>query len=64
MGIKIGNNNIIKNSNITERTSIEEKKKWTEQHPILISVIISFSVGFILLFSFWRDIISWLEGMF
>ena len=62
MSIHIGENNIIKNSifNGDER----KKKKWVEKHPVFFSILCSFLVGVILLFSFWQDIVSWLEGIF
>ena len=62
MSIQIGNNNIIKNSTFNE--SEIKKKNWIERHPVLISIAGSFLVGFILLFSFWQDIISYLEEIF
>lgn len=62
MSIHIGDNNIIKNSTFNE---IERKKKnWAERHPVIISIICSFLVGFILLFNFWQEIVLWLEGIF
>lgn len=62
MSIHIGDNNIIKNSIFNGDES--KKKKWVEKHPVFISIICSFLVGVILLFSFWQDIVSWLEGIF
>jgi hypothetical protein len=62
MSIKIGDNNIIKNSSFNNDET--KKKKWPERHPIIISVICSFVVGFMLLFSFWQDIVLWIEGIF
>ncbi len=64
MGIIIGNNNKIKNSIISDGDSSEARKNWVERHPIIINVLISFGVGFLLLFSFWNDIIVFLEGIF
>lgn len=69
MEINIGNNNKFKNVMITEeKSSISEqkvkKKSFTEKHPILVSVCISFVVGVILLFSFWGDVIEFLENLF
>jgi hypothetical protein len=64
MGIFIGEHNRIKNSTIAERINNEvPKKNFIERHPVMVSVITSFVVGFVLLFSFWRDIISWMEGL-
>ena len=62
MSIHIGANNIIKNSIFNGDES--KKKKWVEKHPVFISILCSFLVGVILLFSFWQDIVSWLEGIF
>lgn len=62
MSIHIGDNNIIKNSIFNGDES--KKKKWVEKHPVFISILCSFLVGVILLFSFWQDIVSWLEGIF
>lgn len=64
MGIKIGNNNKIKNSVITEDGCYDIRKNWAERHPIITSILVSFGVGFLLLFSFWNDIITIFEGMF
>ena len=64
MGVFIGENNKIKNSTIAERINNEiPKKNFIERHSVMVSIITSFVVGFILLFSFWRDIISWMEGL-
>ncbi len=65
--ITIGDGNHIKNSKIIAKedncsNDKELQKTFAEKHPILISVIVSFVVGFVLLFSFWKDIIAWIEG--
>lgn len=67
----IGSNNKITNSSIAvniERDGTNEKngrrKSFAEKHPVLISVLVSFVVGFILLFSFWKQIVTWIEGLF
>ena len=64
MGITIGDNNKINNSVITTGECAKSKKNWAERHPIIVSVLASFGVGFLLLFSFWKDIITFLEGLF
>jgi len=73
MKIKIGDNNKIKNSSIghqinlnTDDPSKNDKKSnsFAQRHPILISIIISISVGFILLFSFWGNIVNYIENLF
>ncbi len=64
MGISIGDNNKIKNSTIAENIKNNiPKKNIIERHPVFISVITSFGVGLILLFSFWKDFILWIEGL-
>ena len=54
----------IGNDNTKTITNTEEKKSFASRHPILIGALISLIVGFILMFSFWKDIISWIEGLF
>lgn len=64
MGVNIGNNNKIKDSIIAENVHGEEKKKnWFERHPLLSSLIITVIAGVILLFSFWEDLVNWIEGV-
>ena len=63
MGIIIGDNNVINNSTINEEKMQPTKKNWAERHPVIISALISFVVGFLLLFSFWEDLIMYLEGV-
>ena len=64
MGIFIGENNKIKNSTIAERINNEiPKKNFIERHSVMVSIITSFVVGFVLMISFWHDIISWMEGL-
>lgn len=66
MGIQIGDNNKIKNSIIAEDGEVSkgiQKKGFAERHPILIGLAISLMAGFILMFSFWKDIIGWIENM-
>lgn len=69
MRIKIGDNNKIKNSLIGNQVNINEsnenrthKKTFAEKHPILLSFSISIFVGFVLLFSFWKNIVEYIEG--
>lgn len=68
--VQIGDHNKIKNSNIAGRmqsqpdNNTSAKKKFSERHPILLSVIVGLVTGFILLFSFWQDIVNWIEGLF
>lgn len=61
----IGNGNTISITDTDNQiTNSEEKKSFVSRHPILISALISLIVGFLLLFSFWKDIINWIEGLF
>lgn len=65
--ITIGNNNKIKSSTIVgvmNANGADTPKGFYEKHPVLCSVLISFIVGIILLFSFWDKLISFIEGMF
>lgn len=73
MAINIGSNNIIQNTIIAEESVIAQnsknvlsempqQKSIVDKHPIIWSLIVSFIVGFLLLFSFWRDIVLWIES--
>lgn len=73
MAINIGSNNKIQNSIIADDSVIvqkskdvlqekHQKKSFLDKHPIVCSLIVSFIVGFLLLFSFWRDIVLWIES--
>ena len=67
MGIKIGDNNKIQNSTISEKieTSKEnlEKKTFYERHPVICGFLISLFAGIVLLFPFWGKVVSFLEGL-
>lgn len=66
MAIHIGNGNKIKNTTIAERienSKKEENDSFYNRHPVLCAILISFFVGFLLMFGFWKDIIEFLEGM-
>lgn len=65
MGIKIGDNNKIKNSNIAEKiegTALNEEKRFYDRHPWISGALISLLIGIVLLFSFWKTLITWIEG--
>ena len=68
--IRIGDHNKIKKSNIAGRMGNQTedkaslKKKFFEEHPIFLNIIIGLITGFILLFSFWQNIVDWIEGLF
>ncbi|OME55442.1 hypothetical protein BSK59_13270 [Paenibacillus odorifer] len=73
MSIKIGNNNKIKNSSIGNQVNLKlnENEKndrnnssFALRHPILLSIIISFTTGLVLLFSFWKNAIDFIEKLF
>jgi len=68
MGINIGDNNKIKKTIIVENGDIHapvsEKKGFYEKHPVICSFLISLVAGIAVLFSFWTEIISWIEGWF
>ena len=65
--ITIGSNNKIKNSTIAgiiNANGADTSKGFYEKHPVFCSVLISFLVGLILLFSFWNKVISFIDGLF
>ncbi|MCF7625526.1 hypothetical protein CQ056_28200 [Peribacillus simplex] len=72
MSIKIGDKNKIKNSSIGHQYNFnngsdkepDNKKSFIEKHPIIFSVSMGIITGIIMLFSFWKDVIAWLEGFF
>jgi hypothetical protein len=63
MNIKIGNNNKIKNS-VIGKSNIKNKEGETQKHPIITALATSFVIGFIFLFSFWKDVVSYIEHFF
>ncbi|MFG6116948.1 hypothetical protein ACGTN9_17490 [Halobacillus sp. MO56] len=63
MKISIGDKNKFKNSSIGHHFGPnKDKKNYTDRHPVIISFVVSFLVGFILLFSFWDKVIIWIES--
>jgi len=68
MSIKIGDKNKISNSSIGHQYNsirdMEKKKSFAERHPVIVSLLVSLITGFILLFSFWKGVINWLEKLF
>lgn len=66
--IKIGDKNKINNSHIGDVNGSpggnEPKKGFVEKHPVLTSALVSLVIGFILLFSFWKPIVKWVENLF
>lgn len=71
MGIRIGNNNKIKNSVIAEKSiitenkfEVKERQSFLQKHPVITGVIVSILAGLILMFSFWQDFIKFIEKLF
>lgn len=73
MSINIGNNNKIKNTTMIENNSAKSanldlpdknKNNFATKHSIIISIIISIITGFILMFSFWKNIVNSIENYF
>ena len=66
MSINIGNDNKIKNSIISEHTSIKGEKpnqSFTQKHPVIIGISIAVIAGFILTFSFWDKLKSFIDEL-
>lgn len=67
MGINIGNNNNISNSNFSDNSVKEQKdnrKNFWEKHPFLLTFIAGLLVSIIMLFSFWDKIVGFIENIF
>lgn len=67
VGINIGDGNKIVNSNIAEKienANPKEKERFSDKHPWISGALISLFVGIILLFHFWQNVITWIEGWF
>ncbi len=67
MGIHIGNNNNISNSNFNDKSrkiQKETKKNFWEKHPFLLSFISGLLISILMLFSFWNKIIELIENIF
>lgn len=68
--ISIGNGTKILHSSLQvdhETKSVQSRtghQSLFEKHPVVCSLLISFIVGFALLFSFWKDIVNAIEGLF
>ena len=69
--VRIGNGNKISNSTIAGKnenhsgdTSSYVGKSFYAKHPVVCSFLISIAAGIILLFSFWSDIVKYIEGVF
>ena len=64
--VHIGNGNRIKNSNIAGsiQDSSNPKRSFFERHSLLTAILGAVAAGVILMFSFWENIITWIEGAF
>jgi len=68
MAIKIGDNNKINRTIIAENSTLTEalgKKNFITKHPVLSTVIFTvltgLITGLILMFSFWQQVITYIE---
>ncbi|WP_431089933.1 hypothetical protein [Paenibacillus sp. 8b26] len=64
MQIKIGDNNKFNKTNIGTNNKVghkKEKNNFFSRHPFLTSVFAGLITGIILLFSFWKDIVTNIE---
>ena len=68
MGIHIGDNNQISNSNFTSNTNKSQKqnndKNFFERHPFILTVTSGILIAFIMLFNFWQEIVVFIEKLF
>ena len=68
MSIHIGNNNKISQSTFVSNSDNinqkEDKKNFFEKHPLLLTVTAGEFVSAIMLFSFWENVIKFIEGIF
>lgn len=64
--LTIGNGNKIKGSTVAGKieNNTPEKKSLFADHPVLSAVIAGVIVAFIMMFSFWDKLVSWIEGLF
>ncbi len=68
--IYIGNGNKIQNSSISTKCTDEiiepshKNKSFYDRHPAICGLLISLAAGIILLFSFWKEIVNFIEGVF
>lgn len=62
-GNKIKNSTLIGQNNQSKTDEMKSKKSFIENHPLLINIIISLIIGLLLMFSFWEDLINWIERL-
>ena len=67
MGIKIGDNNRIKKSNIIDSSNSNvantNKDSFPNRHPILIGILCSIIASIIMMFSFWDKISYFIKNL-
>ena len=64
--VKIGDGAKITKSTIASRIDkqpSETKKSFVEKHPIIVNIIVAVVGGFLLMFSVWDKIVTWIEGL-
>ena len=64
--LTIGNGNKIKGSTVAGKieNNTPEKKAFFAERPLLATIIGGVIVAFIMLFSFWENIVDFIEGLF
>lgn len=64
--VQIGDGNKIKNSTIagSVQNQPNDRHSFFESHPLLTGVLSAVVAGIILMFTFWNDIVKWIEGLF
>lgn len=65
--VRIGDGNRINKSTIgsdVDASSPAERKNFWNNHPLLVGIIGAVVAGFILMFSFWGNIVEFIEGLF
>lgn len=64
--INIGDGNKIKGSTIANKVvnTSENKKTFYEKHPVVCGFLVSLIAGVVALFSFWSEIVKFIEGVF
>lgn len=64
--VQIGDGNIIKNSTIGNsiQNQKEDQPSFFKNHPLFTGIVTAVIAGAVLMFSFWQDIIKWIEELF
>lgn len=64
--VQIGDGNRIKNSTIgnSVQNQKEDHHSFFRDHPVLTGIVTAVIAGALLMFSFWQDIVKWIEGLF